>query len=385
MKKALIVASTAGFARGFLLHDMQQLQQMGYEVHCAANGKNVSFEPVAFFRERNVVFHQLDFPVRKPFSLETILAAKQFRRLLKGYKYEFIHCHTPIVGAVVRVMALPLWLAKKCRIAYTTHGLAFPKGCSRKDKLIYGGIEYICSHICDAVITINREDYGVIQSFGCRKAYYINGVGVDTARFRHLDIDRSTYRKSLGVQDDQVMVLAVGELSARKNHQIIVRALSEINDKRFVFVICGKAMDSDTTVEQIKRLSAELDVPVILLGFRRDIPQITNCADIAVLPSLREGLGLAGIEALAAGIPVVGANVQGIKDYVIDGKTGFLCDPRDPADVAEKIKKLSDWNQREKMRPFCQEQAEKFSVDVSCKQMETIYKELLEKEQVEKR
>lgn len=94
---------------------------------------------------------------------------------------------------------------------------------------------------------------------------------------------------------------------------------------------------------------------VIFLGFRKDIPEINRCADIAVLPSLREGLGLAGIEALASGVPVVGSNVQGIKDYVIDGKTGYLCSPRDADAFADKIQLLSDKEARFSMRKACVE------------------------------
>lgn len=83
------------------------------------------------------------------------------------------------------------------------------------------------------------------------------------------------------------------------------------------------------TYDFLKKYAVEKNVRVIFLGFRKDIPEINRCADIAVLPSLREGLGLAGIEALASGVPVVGSDVQGIKDYVVDGETGYLCAPTD--------------------------------------------------------
>lgn len=62
--------------------------------------------------------------------------------------------------------------------------------------------------------------------------------------------------------------------------------------------------------QTLVKLSENLNVRVLFLGFRTDIPEITNSADIAVLSSTREGLGLAGIEALACGVPVVGSAVQ---------------------------------------------------------------------------
>ena len=377
MKKALIVASTAGFAKGFLFHDMKLLRQMGYEVHCAANAKNMSFDADDFFHTRGISFHQIDFPVRNPFSKETVTATKQFYELLSESCFDFIHCHTPIVGAIVRMVAFPSWVSKKCRIIYTTHGLSFPKGSSIKNKLIYGGVEWLCGHICDGVITINYEDFNSMQALGCKRVYHINGVGVNTSRFHEVNIDRKNYRKSIGIEEDDVMVLAVGELSARKNHQVVIKALSEINDQRYVLVICGKAMSGNGTYEQLKQLAEERNVRVIFLGFRRDIPEITKCADIAVLPSVREGLGLAGIEALASGVPVIGSSVQGIKDYVIDGQTGYLCAPMDHKQFAGKIMELSDPHKRLEMRESCIEKAEEFSSEVSYRQMEAIYQGIL--------
>ena len=100
------------------------------------------------------------------------------------------------------------------------------------------------------------------------------------------------------------------------------------------------------TYDFLKKYAEEKNVRVKFLGFRKDIPELNKCADIAVLPSLREGLGLAGIEALASGVPVIGSRVQGIKDYVIDGKTGYLCSPLNADEFADKIKLLSDVNLR---------------------------------------
>lgn len=378
MKKALIITSTAGFARGFLLHDMLLLRQKGYEVHCAANAKNVAtFSVEELFSSLEITFHQIDFSPRSPLSKENLLAAKQVRTLLYSGGFDFIHCHTPVVGAIVRIVAAPLWFAKKTKIAYTTHGLAFHKKGKFKDKIMYGGIEWLCGLLCDAVITINHEDCAMMKRLKKRNVFHINGVGVDVNRFTNCDIDRSEYRQSLGVSDDEIMVLSVGELSERKNHQVIIKALAELKNEKYVFVLCGKVMEGNGTYAQLQSLTEELGVRTIFLGFRRDVPEITNCADIAILPSLREGLGLAGVEALASGVPVIGSDVQGIKDYVIDGETGFLCDPMNHHQIAEQIKILSDEQLRKQMRSSCIEKSGEFSTDVSYKQMSDIYNQIV--------
>lgn len=377
MKRALIVAATGGFLKGFLTHDMKLLQEMGYEVHCAANADSVkTFVASDYFSAIGVAFHQIDFSSTSPLSKQSLIAMEQYKKLYKQYQFEFVHVHTPIPGAIVR-LSTALSRRKGCKVVYTTHGLTFPKGSSWKTKLVYGGIEWICSWLSDGIITINHEDFEQMKKMGCKSIFYINGVGVDTGRYHNVSIDRDAYRESLGLKSTDIAVLEVGELSVRKNHKIVIEALSKLNDDKYVFVVCGKVMAGSGTYDMLKQMAKEKNVRIIFLGFRSDIPEINHCADIAVLPSLREGLGLAGIEALASGVPVVGSDVQGIKDYVVDGVTGYLCSPTDTNAFAEKIKVLSDGRLRDSMKNDCIEKAEEFKMEISNRQMKDIYIKLL--------
>lgn len=257
-----------------------------------------------------------------------------------------------------------------------------------------GGVEIVVKELCTRmaqngceVTCYNRAGHHVsgaeyddaqMKKMRCKNVYHINGVGVDTSRYHECQIDRETYRKSLGLSENDIAILEVGELSTRKNHKVIIDALEKLADQRYVFLICGKAMSNLGTYDFLKKYAVEKNVRVIFLGFRKDIPEINRCADIAVLPSLREGLGLAGIEALASGVPVVGSDVQGIKDYVVDGETGYLCAPTDADAFAEKIKLLSDREVRSSMQKACVEKAEEFRLEISHQQMTDIYKNLLD-------
>lgn len=94
MKRALIVAATGGFLNGFLIPDMKLLQEMGYEVHCAANGNSVStFVPEERFASIGVTFHQIDFSSTSPISKESLTAYKQYKELLNRYHFDFVHVH----------------------------------------------------------------------------------------------------------------------------------------------------------------------------------------------------------------------------------------------------------------------------------------------------
>ena len=185
------------------------------------------------------------------------------------------------------------------------------------------------------------------------------------------------YRRKIGIKKEDLLILAIGELSHRKNHQIIIKALSRAKLPNVVFMICGNAMTEDNTKSELEEMAKRLNVDLRLMGLRDDIPQICKSADIGVMPSSREGLGLAGIEMLAAGLPVVASNVHGIVDYINDGENGYLCPYNDSLAFAKAISKLQTKDVRESMRKKCMKSAQSFDREYSYRKMKKIYEELL--------
>lgn len=372
-KQALIVANLAGFA-SFLVPSMQILQESGYDITFVANAKALAWgDTQKMLEERHVRFVQVDFDSQNPLSGENRRAYRQLKALFKERRYDLVHCHTPIAGLLTRLAARRQRRKGTC-VIYMTHGFAFAKRSSLKQKLIYRTIEKFGSRLCDAIVTINREDYAAAQKMHCKRVYYVNGVGVDTARFRDVTTDRDAYRMSLGISPDRIMVLSVGELSVRKNHRIIIEALALLPDKaRYVYVVCGNGIHGGTG-DELCALAEARGVDLRLMGFRSDIPEMIKASDIGAIPSIREGLGLAGLQSLAAGVPLVGADVQGIKDYITDGKTGYLCDPRDAAAFARAIQKILP--ERDRMSEDCREMAKAFDISIAKAQMRAIYAEL---------
>jgi len=262
-------------------------------------------------------------------------------------------------------------------VIYTSHGFYFHEGSGRKSWVLYYSIEKFMSLFSDAIITINEEDFKNAKKMFCKKVYHINGVGFDASKYRDVIVNKNEYRQVLGVPPDALMILAVGELSDRKNHQVIIKAMAKANIPNSVFAICGKAIQGEGTYDKLVNLANEHGVNIAFLGHRHDIPQVCHCADIGVLPSTREGLGIASLEMMASGLPLVTSNVHGIKDYMTDGVTGYMVSPYDVDGFAEALKKLSDSEVREKMRPNCIKVVENFDNSVSNKQMSDIYHEVL--------
>ena len=199
---------------------------------------------------------------------------------------------------------------------------------------------------------------------------------MDIRRIKETVVDRRAYKKSIGIPEDCIMLLSVGEMIERKNHEVIIRALGELQNKRIYYVICGKG----PLKKYLSNLALQLGIAdnIVFLGFRKDIPELCNTTDISAFPSRIEGLGLAGIEALAAGVPLVSSNVHGILDYVIDGETGYACDPDDIIGFSKAIDRLAhDTKLRESMKQKCVETVKPFELHNALRVMWNIYDEIL--------
>ena len=370
-KKAFITCALAGFINGFLKNDIKTLQELGYEVYCGANANAIKNENVvSIIEETGAHFKQIDFDSKNMFCKKNLVAYRQLKRILKENKFDLVHCHTPIAGALTRVAARK-YRRKGCKVIYTTHGFTFTKYSPKKTFKKFYFIEKFISKYTDVIITINKEDYKYAETMECKNVEYISGVGIDFNRFNSCDIDKNIKREEIGVSKNEKIILSVGELSSRKNHKIIIEALNKINDKNLVYVICGRAVGENSTENELLELSNRYGVKTILLGFRRDIPEIMSVSDIGAIPSLREGLGLVGPQSLACGVPLVGSDVQGIRDYIIDGKTGYLCHPEDVDSYAKNIIRLLEI--KDSLKENCIEMAKKIDKSISNEMMRKIY------------
>lgn len=381
MKKVLIVASVISFIEWFNKENIEFLNsELGCEVHIAVNADYMEDTDVertkrylAKIKDQGIILHNINF-ARSPLSFQNVYAYKELKKINESAHFDLIHCHTPVVSILTRLSA------RKARkrgtvVMYTCHGFHFHNASPKKNWLIYYPVEKFCSRFCDYIVTINREDYDRAKTFYAQNVRYIPGVGVNVNRIKNVSIDKTAYKKSLSIPEDGVLILSVGEMIERKNHEVIIRALGKLKNPKVYYAIAGKGSLKD----YLERLAKDLGVNLKFLGFRKDIPELCNAADISAFPSRIEGLGLAGIEAMAAGIPLVSSNVHGILDYVINGKTGYACDPEDVDGFAEAIDKLIQSNElRESMRDDCLEAVEPFEINNALNVMQNIYREVLE-------
>lgn len=345
-KKVLQLASVASMIDQFNMSNIEILQSLGYRVDVAADFTNPGTITKARAEELKKILDNMDvrvfdIPIPRSLNPKAIFTAyKQVKKLLDKEEYTLLHCHSPIGGVIAREAAK----GKRktgMRVIYTAHGFHFYDGAPIKNWMIYYPVEKYYARYTDVLITINREDYKrAKEKFHAKKVVRIPGVGVDTTKFAVCPITKEEKRKQLCIPKDAFMLLSVGELSSRKNQKVVIDALGRLQDSNIFYLVVGTGERKKEYIKLIK--SYNLQNNIKLLGFRSDIGELCEAADCFVHPSVREGLGIAPLEAMAAGLPLISADVNGIKDYTKDGVSGYCIDPTSVDTMLQAIEKMKD-------------------------------------------
>ena len=341
-KKVLYVATVVKtHIMEFHIPYLKMLKEMGFETAVAA--RNDYENPEDCVIPYCDTYYNIPFE-RNPLKLGNISAYHQLKKIIDEGKYDIIHCHTP-VGAMLTRIASRRARKLGTKVIYTAHGFHFFTGAPLKNWLLYYPVEWICSWWTDVLITINKEDYKrASEHLHAKKTVYVPGVGVDTGKFAVCKVDKSKKRSELGLKDTDFVLLSVGELQERKNHKIVIEALRQMKVEgcldNIKYVIAG----TGELMEFFRRLITDYNLEdcVHLLGYRSDIDELCEIADCFVHPSIREGLGIAPLEAMVAGLPLISSYVNGIKDYTEDGISGCCIAPNNVNEMIAAIEKMHD-------------------------------------------
>lgn len=338
MKKILFLATYGDFLATFELSNITIAQELGFEVHCAANFSNQEYNrKTERLKSKGVKLHEVDFS-RSPFKVQNIKAYRKINKIIKNEKINVLDCHNAIVSVFARLAAKKNGIKK---VLYTPHSFFFYKGCPKKNEIIYKKVEEYFARYTDTLICINKEDYEVALNMPIRgKALYVPGVGVDVNKIKNISVMRKKYCDEFNIPIDSFIMISVGELIERKNHILALRAFKEANIDDSYYLICGIGKLKDKLKEEAKKLNIE--DKVIFTGYRYDVIQIMKSADLYVFPSFQEGLPVALMEAMACGLPCIASRIRGNVDLIDEEQGGFLFNPNDYIDVSKKMKVISE-------------------------------------------
>jgi len=318
--------------RHFLLPLMRAIRARGHEVMGAcAEGPLLAEVRDEGFRIVAVPFERRLSPLAHLRAFRSLVA------MMRAEKPDLVHAHMPISAFLARLAAK---IAGVPRVAYTCHGFLFNQTGPWPRKVIGYLMEFVAAPFTDLFFTVSAEEAADARRLWITSRAIPLGNGRDPALFRPDPARRARVRQALGAAPDRVAIVAVSRLVLQKGYRELAAAMRTLPEAELWVV--GERLASDRGEDMVAHLSAAgLGDRLRLLGYRRDVPDVLAAADIFTLPSYFEGLPMSVIEAMLSGLPVVATNVQGPREQVVEGVTGFLVPPKTVAPLAEALGRLA--------------------------------------------
>ncbi|WP_424767273.1 glycosyltransferase family 4 protein [Paenibacillus sp. sgz302251] len=375
--KILFCATVDYHFKAFHLPVMEWFQQQGWEVHVAAKGD----------MDLPFVDRKFNLPIeRSPLRLNNVKAYRELKEIIEDQNYQIIHCHTPVGGVIARFAAQG---ARKngTKVVYTAHGFHFCKGASVVNWLLYYPIEKRLSGLTDCLVTINEEDYNlaVARGFKAKRIAHVHGVGVNLNHYNPIpQIEKWRLRQELDYRTDDFLMFYAAEFNKNKNHKLLLHALAEMKDQvpHARLLLAGQG----PLLAECRELAEQLGISAMVnfLGYRKDIDRLLPMCDVAVASSLREGLPVNIMEAMACGLPIVATRNRGHTELVVEGKNGYLLAPDQVTEFASMLLALSrNGELRHRMGAVSADIIKKYSLTQVVQELNDIYKPLMKQRQDE--
>jgi glycosyltransferase involved in cell wall biosynthesis len=311
---------------------------------------------------------------------------RQMIELLRDINPDIVHTHSSKAGIIGR------WAAHAARgksktpaILHTIHGLAFTASTNAAVNFAYRMLEKWTAPITDKIVCVadSMRDQSLAGGVGKPSQYVTVYSGMEIGPFLHPPIDRRTIRRQWGIADEQIVVGTIARLFDLKGHEDLLDLAPELckNHPQLRFMWVGDGSLRSAFEQQIAGMN--LKDRFILTGLvpPTRIPELANAMDILVHPSRREGLARALPQGSLCGCPCVTYDIDGAKEGVLDGQTGFVIPPFDKSKFGDAIATLlADAELRKKLGNAGREFASKrFGADVMVEALALEYQAVLNK------
>ncbi|MBN1193316.1 MAG: glycosyltransferase [Coriobacteriia bacterium] len=335
MSSALFITTVDITLEAFLLPFAEHLRSRGWRVDALANGATTNDRLAPSFDNR----YDIDW-TRNPLSLGSLASAKRVRHVVADGGYDIVWVHTPVAATMAR-FALRKRPQGQPVVVYTAHGFHFHASGSPLSNAVYRSIERWAARRTDHLVTINDEDFQAAKALGTiasSSVHLIRGIGVDTRAFAPGAVcadDSAAVRAKLQVPESSVLISMIAEFGANKRHSLALHALALVRDPTVVLAFVGTGPLEDKV--RAEAASLGLSERVRFAGYRHDVPTVLAASDAVLLCSAREGLNRSGLEAMAAGVPVIGTPTRGIADLIGADEAGWVATSHSAEALAEVI------------------------------------------------
>ena len=224
----------------------------------------------------------------------------------------------------------------------------------------------------NGVIVLTEDMKREIQKI-CNRDVFVIPNGIDLGRFENLS--REELCSKLKINGEKIIVF-VGTLRPVKGVRYIIEAMKIITNKNKnnrLFIV-GDGEDRGYLENLVKKLDLQECVNFVGKVPNEKVPEYMAASDVFVLPSLSESFGIVNLEAMASGLPIVATNVRGLPEIIEDGENGFLVEPKNANEIAEKVLLLlEDDELRERISRNNKEKVKEYSWKSAVEKLEKVY------------
>lgn len=282
----------------------------------------------------------LKHDVKVKYVFHDFIAFIQMGIILRKVRPDIVHTNAPKAGILGRIAARIFW--RRAKVVHTFHGLGFAKEQGEKHFKFFVWVEKTCSKFTDVLVFVSRKNAAEAKELGIGKNTRTELIraGVNFHPILPLKFDPVAKKASLNIPANAKVVLALANCKPLKNplHFVFAayKVLQQMKDVYFIFTGDGPLREQVNTL--VKNLNVEKNV--LFPGWRNDALELLAISDVYASVSLREGLPMSLLEAMAMRVPAVCYDVDGISEVITNNKTGFLVPPNDINMFADKLKVL---------------------------------------------
>jgi glycosyltransferase involved in cell wall biosynthesis len=295
-------------------------------------------------------------------------------RTLRRDPPTIVHTHESKAGFLGRWAAR---LAGCRRLVHTPHGHIFYGHFSPARTAFYTMLERITARITTRLVALTPREIEEHLARGVGRADQWVAIhsGVPLERFHGVAPDPDGLRRELGCPPGAPLVGSVGRQAKIKRYQDLIAAVARLPRPDVVCLLVGDGPEAPALAAAARQ--AGVGERVRFLGWRDDIPRIVAALSVFILPSANEGMGRVLVEAMAAGVPVIGTRVGGIPSVIADGECGLLVEPGDVAGLSGAIGKLlADGPLAARMGAAGRRRALAYGVESMVEKLDGLYREL---------
>ncbi|MEQ6377707.1 N-acetyl-alpha-D-glucosaminyl L-malate synthase BshA [Bacillaceae bacterium S4-13-58] len=307
----------------------KMLAEKGHEIHFITS--HVPFRLQKVYP--NIFFHEVDvshYPVFQYPPYDLALANKM-AEVIEEEHLDILHAHYAMPHAICAILAKQM-VKRDVKIITTLHGTDIT--ILGTDPGFSGMIEFGINQ-SDRVTAVSHSLVSQTKDFlSISKDIEVVYNFVDEREY-HKKEEVKQLKGQFGISDDEKVVIHVSNFRKVKRVQDVVYTFSMIQEKipAKLFLV-GDGPEYYSIVKLIKELN--LEDKILLLGKQENISELLSISDLKLLLSEKESFGLVLLEAMACGVPCIGTNIGGIPEVIVDGQTGFICEPGDIEDIAKK-------------------------------------------------